>query len=209
MGGVFLTDRIVVNWGTVDQVKCEIKLFRRAYNDGYDYYHLLSGCDLLIKPIAEFISLVESHQGKEFFSVDYDARNRQNARDKINYYYLFLNKYRETSHCARLSRLLGRITILIQRLLGVNRCRYDDFEYFKGHNWMSLTNAAVSYILSKEEWINNRSRFTSCPYEIYKQTLLMNSNFATSRFCTSCHQSIVKFKTDRLGTRRTIYMAYV
>ena len=181
-GGIYIKDRISVYWGTDSQIKCELKMFKTAFSGGYDYYHLVSGADLLVKPVSEFLSFIEKHSGQEFFSVDSDLDNMYNAYIKMNYHYFFLKKYKGKSLISRVSRKLSKLLVQIQRLIGFRRVKDGDIKLFKGHNWVSLTNHAVGYILSKEDWITKRFQRTFCPDEIYKQTILMNSHFADNRF---------------------------
>ena len=50
-GNVFLVANPVdVYWGDVSQIECEMLLFKTAAAHGpYNYYHLISGVDLLLK----------------------------------------------------------------------------------------------------------------------------------------------------------------
>lgn len=189
-GGYFLNDRIAVHWGTSAQIQCELKLFKSAYSNGYDYYHLVSGVDLLIRPISEFLQFIEANAGREFFSVDNDCQNKADAINKVNYYYFFLKSYRGTSCVSLISRFLCKAFIKLQKFIGLQRRINDNFEIYKGHNWMSLTKEAIGYILNQEDWILQRFKFTFCSDEIYKQTLLMNSSFSYMRYVPrDIHQS--------------------
>ena len=62
-----LKKRIDIRWGHVSLIKAEMLLFEAALTNGpYAYYHLLSGADLLIKPLDLFFNFFEKNDGKEF-----------------------------------------------------------------------------------------------------------------------------------------------
>ena len=55
-----------VYWGGFSQVQVEMFLFKQAYTNGYDYYHIISGADLPLKNNEEIDSFFEKNKGKEF-----------------------------------------------------------------------------------------------------------------------------------------------
>ena len=49
-----LEKRLDVRWGSVSQIECELLLFETANEHGpYDYYHVISGATLPLKPFSE------------------------------------------------------------------------------------------------------------------------------------------------------------
>lgn len=66
---------------------------------------------------------------------------------------------------------------MMQKMLHISRCSNDKWTLFKCDNWMSITDAAVHCILENESYIRKRFKYTNCPDEIYKQTILMNNGF--------------------------------
>ena len=62
-----LKKRIDIRWGHVSLIKAEMQLFEIASANGsYEYYHLLSGNDLLIKPLNYVFDFFDQNRGKEF-----------------------------------------------------------------------------------------------------------------------------------------------
>ena len=59
----------------------------------------------------------------------------------------------------------------------MNRIKNQNINFQKGANWFSITDNFVKYVLSKEEWIQNIFKYTSCCDEIFLQTLIINSKF--------------------------------
>lgn len=181
-GGRYIENNMKVYWGDISMVQCELMLFKKAYQGNYDYYHLLSGSDLPIKPISEFLTFIESNRGKEFYSITDDLKIDKRSIENTDVYYFFRKYGRGSSIFSRLLRFIERKIIRIQALLRISRCSEDDFKMYKGHQWCSLSNEAVKLIIENEDWINRRFRFTSCPDEIYKQTILMRKGHDNDRF---------------------------
>ncbi len=167
----FLKDRVSVYWGDYSQVQCELLLFQTASKHfSYDYYHLISGVDLPIQSQEYIQSFFEQHKGKEFIGFSLGKSDVYDCSIKTRYYYFF-TRWR----AFRLMNLLDRLSVLIQKVLRVNRKR--DISCFKGAGWVSVTDAFVRYLLSQEPFIKRYFRWCLCADEIYKQTVCMNSSF--------------------------------
>lgn len=152
-------------------------MFKEAAQGHYDYYHLLSGVDLPIKPADYITAFFEKNRGKEFFRVSDDDKNRRLAYNNTNYYYLLQRTSKTVSGRMMRKMRISRLIIKIQKKIHVSRCACDPWPLHKGDNWMSITDAAVRCILEHEEYIRGRFKFTCCPDEIYKQTVLVNCGF--------------------------------
>lgn len=63
---IIFTERVSVKWGGYSQIKSELILLKNAIKGNYDYYHLLSGVDLPIKPAKDILDFFKEHQGTEF-----------------------------------------------------------------------------------------------------------------------------------------------
>lgn len=172
-----LQDRIDVRWGDFSQIMVEMSLFRKAFEMGFDYYHLVSGVDLPIKRVPEILSFFEQNKGKEFITLSLSQFNRKDAYNKMKYYYFFQRYEKDKGIGAKIVRKIDAIFLSVQKILNIDRCKNDSFIIWKSENWISLTHDAVSYILAKETLIMNRFRNCRCADEIYKSTLLLNSKF--------------------------------
>lgn len=65
MGGVQLVStRIDVRWGDSSMLEAEFILFKEASKTYHDFYHLLSGVDLAIKPLSVIHDFLISIQMK-------------------------------------------------------------------------------------------------------------------------------------------------
>lgn len=180
--GILLAKRVNVVWGDYSQIACELALYQKAVRGGFDYYHMLSGVDLPIKSATYISEFFEQQKGQEFFEVACDQYNVEDIYRKTNLYHLFQRYNR-----SKIGNVIQRFKIKkfsehIQKSIGVSRCKRDEQRLYKGGNWMSLTDSAVRYLLSKESFVRRRFRFTCCPDEIFAQTILMNSPFKDKRY---------------------------
>ena len=171
----FIKKRIDVHWGHISQVSTELLLFETAQKSGsYRYYHLLSGVDLPIKSQDYIHSFFEKNQGKEF--VGYWQDRDEEAEWCIKRYHFFMkyskgyNKYLQIV-TAKLRRFITKYWF---DLFGA---RDFPMQCKKGFNWVSITGDFCSYLLSRKKWIKKHFRYTFCPDEAYKHTILWNSPF--------------------------------
>ena len=63
---VYFFQKYEVFWGGFSQVQVELFLLEKAYQQKYDYYHLVSGADLPLKSNRKIDTFFEKNQGKEF-----------------------------------------------------------------------------------------------------------------------------------------------
>lgn len=167
------TKRIDVRWGDCTQIWSELALYNEAHRHGpYDYYHLISGIDLPIKRQSYIHEFFESHKGKIFLGLMPNAWRSQN---KIGYYHLFTKNLRSRNLSAKCEQTSHWIITQIQKVLRIKRSIKEFPILVKGANWCSLPQDAVEYILSKEDFIRERFKYTYAADEIYKASILFNS----------------------------------
>ena len=53
---LFVYSKFNVYWGDISQTKCQFYLLKQATQKHHDYYHLLSGHDVLIKKIPKLMT---------------------------------------------------------------------------------------------------------------------------------------------------------
>jgi len=168
---IFHTQRLDVAWGGFSQIVAELSLLKLATSKGqYDYYHLLSGQDLLIASINDIFAFFKEHEGTEFVNFESECFKH---RDRVNYYsiqdYIGRNKYLKPL------KLLNKYSISIQEKLNINR--NADITFQKGDNWFSITDNLARYVIDKEEWIFSTFKNTELSDEIFLQTIVHNSPF--------------------------------
>jgi len=162
---------IDVRWGDVSQIQVEFFLFKAAYSKGkYTYYHLISGCDLPIKTQDEIHAFFNRHYPAEF--IGFTTGTIEDRVDKIH---VFSKHYRmRNKGLGKILGLLRGFAVFLQGILDYHHYKLDD-KLMKGPNWVSITEQAVSLILSQEEVVMKQYRYSFCADEIYKQTILGNS----------------------------------
>jgi hypothetical protein len=171
-----------VYWGSYELVQTELLLFAEASKTKHDYYHLLSGADLPIKPKKYIYDFFEEHKGFEFIHFDTDERlkNDHEIRRRTRLYHFFQNYRRRYNNMAlnEFFTFIERILLCIQLVIGVDRMRkHPELSIRYGSQWVSITDDLVKYILSKKTLIEEVFKKTNCADELFIQTLVYNSDY--------------------------------
>lgn len=193
-----LQHRHAVYWGNYSQVETEYALFREAAKHGpYMMYHLLSGVDMPIKPQTEIYKFFCDNQDKNFVGIRRSQIDLQDLQNRWSYHYLFMScNYRTRRYPAPLRLLLTAIrhsVVGIEKLLHIRR--NTDIELVKCHQWVSLNQAGIEFILSKENEVCRRFKQTLCCDEVFVSTVLWNSPLRSTLYNTD---------DDMLGMMRCI-----
>ena len=170
----FLRNRINVRWGTSSQIRTELILLEAAAEHGsYDYYHIISGTTLPLRPFPEVDEYFLLKEGKSVLTGLCKDETYQETL-KIHRYNLFVKDFTSpVKWKSKTSQLLWRAAIAIQRLSGIRINRKG--EYYKASNWLSLTEIAVWYILSQRRTIEKKYRWSFCGDEFFIPSELMAS----------------------------------
>lgn len=162
--------RVKVQWGGYSIVQATLNVLHAAIRSGkkYSYFNFLSGQDYPIKRAAEFYTFLQQNTGVEFAgSIAYNTRKEDAVR--ITSYYLH-----EYNFPGKL--LAERI---MNRFLPARQFPFN-YAIRKGNQWITITNAAVNYILdflkANPEYAKY-FRLTHAPDEFFFQTILYNSHF--------------------------------
>ena len=170
---MMLKERIDVQWGSVSQIKCELALLDAATTDRqHDYYHIISGTTLPLKPWCQIERYFDGYIGKCILSGLCKSSNEQEIL-KVRRYNFFLRNYTSVGLKGKISQLLWKFSIAIQRLLGIKINKHKSF--FKASNWLSLSQEAVKYILSRKNDILKTYRYSFCGDEYFIPSELMSS----------------------------------
>lgn len=176
---IIFTERIDVKWGHSSQIDCELLLLKSAIKSSYSYYHLISGVDMPIKSKGEIYNFFEKNIGKEFIHFK-DKKYNIDLNKRFEVYHFF--PYCSRSKFKYIIGIIEIISITLQQILKINRIKDRSIEFQKGANWFSITSDFAKYVLSKEKWIMNTFKYSSCCDEIFLQTLLINSRFKESLY---------------------------
>lgn len=166
-----------IRWGDISQVDAEMLLLRTAAANGpYAYYHILSGTDLLLKSPEALREAFAAHPEQEYVNYWSSPSHLRDLRRKTSRYYLFTQHIKDKgspTHAAL--SLVRNVVLATQKITRFRRSTPKGIEFRKGGNWASITEAFAQYLLQHEPRFRSRLKYTLCPDEIYKQTLLWSS----------------------------------
>ena len=185
-----------VHWGDLSQVEVELRLFAAARAvEPFDYYHLLSGEDFLLRPIEEVLAFFDANAGKEFVGFWNSAEHQRDVYRKTQFRYLFTAYLRRQPHhrLHALTTPLRKVWLILQKVFRYRR--FPNRKFHKGFNWCSITTPFCEHLLSERQHLLRTYRQTLCADEIYKQTLLAESPF---------FEQVYEVDDPEAGTRRLI-----
>lgn len=172
---IHLVTPVKIYWGDYSQIRAYVSLLNAATQHGkYDYYHLISGVDMPLKPQNEIHRFFDLNRGTEF--VDFDSFNdNTRAIDRVKYYYFF----QKQSGRRRISfmKTIQRAILLIEKLIRTDRIKEIEPYLGKGANWFSITDDFARYIVNNNDFIEKHFKRTFCADEVVFQTLLKMSPF--------------------------------
>lgn len=172
---VFYLDPINIYWGGYSIVDAELKLFEKASEIGYSYYHLMSGKDLPIQNQDYIHHFFDNHKGYEF--IEYEKSNLESIKDRIKPH--FLRKFyndgirNNNSNIPKIIRLL--ISIYRHTETSVLKVLFNnkDFDKIKmASQWMSIDQKLVNLILENKSFIEGLFKKGKTVDEIFIPTLL-------------------------------------
>lgn len=179
---VYFVPKINIYWGSFSQIQAEYILLENAVKKSYDYYHLISGCDIPLYTKNEFFDFFEQNKGKEF--VEYSPKEiaeKNKVQDRVKYYYAFMESVREKSAIKRKPKtFLREFFLKLQKLLKIDRTKGKEFQY--GSNWLDITDDFAKYVLKNKPWVIKHFKKTCCADELFLQTLLFNSPFYSNNY---------------------------
>lgn len=172
---------VEVNWGGYSQIACEMSIFQymtEQVSRRYEYYHLISGVDLPLKPQCEIHAFFDAHKGREFVTMgNYNPDEREYLL-RTKYYFPFQEKIgaiRAKGKNPWFYNRLAAVCLFVQKLIGVDRNKGE--KLYMGANWINITYDCMKYLVSRKAEIEKRYRLTLCADEMFVQNVLLNSPF--------------------------------
>lgn len=167
--GLYLVDRIGVNWGGYSQIRCELKLLAASAKGHYQYYHLISGQDMPIKTQDEIHAFFEEQSGKNYIGYDHEANKVKDFYGRSQYYFFFQEVCgRGDDSSKAFFILLEKIFYKLQHAFQIQR--KSQIPLYKGANWFSITDEMAQYIVSMEQQIYRQFCFTINCDEVFLQS---------------------------------------
>jgi len=164
---------IKIRWGGSDLFKSQMLLCIEALKDNNDYFHFLTGQDILCRPLNEFFDYVENNDA---CIISFSLLSNEEYDYRYSYFNLYdILNVRSGAYLKKLNSLL----VKIQDVLHLKRKRIIFQNIYWGSAWWSLKRNACQYLVDK--WNNNhtlckRIEYTFAPDEMLVQTLLLNAN---------------------------------
>ena len=154
------------------QVECTLRLLRKAYDVGMDYFHLLSGQDYPCRPNSEFDEFFERNAPRSYMYYDSDEEREMWMDNKyasrIKPWYLIDLPRRDI----KLVNMFARGFNFFSRRIW---WRGDITNLYAGWSWFSWHRNVVAYVLGEAETNKNffrRFHHTCCCDELVFHTLL-------------------------------------
>jgi hypothetical protein len=165
----FLSSRPVAwgGWSVIAPELRAIEFFLKASRD-WSYYINLSGQDYPIKPREVIRDTLKAAWPRNFVEVETFAEKRAYQPDDPHL------KRRLTFDLFGIRRLVTPIPLPAPKLIDMD---------FKGSHWHMLSREFCDWMVDApiRRHVERYLRFTSCPSEVFIQTMIMNSPFAEDR----------------------------
>lgn len=162
---VYFISRFNIHWGGQNQIKAELALFKAAFDKKYDYYHLISGQDMIVRNCDSFLMFFKENP-QDFLKIEQKASGK--ILNRVKYFHPVSQTNLSKS---RVGWGIGLLLEKVQKLFNINRCK--TLPVYFGENWCSLTASFVSFLLSKDKdgFISKYFYWSGNADELYKQTI--------------------------------------
>ena len=148
---IYFMKRMNITWGGDSQIKCFLHFLQISSKTHYAYYHWISGVDFPLKSQDYIHDFFKKNNGKIYLDADLRREHVIESFEQRNkYYYFFQYKIGKD---VNIYATLQVISVKLQEIIGINRISKAKFNFEKGSNWCSITDEAVSVILSSENFI--------------------------------------------------------
>jgi hypothetical protein len=164
-----LIDRMEVNWGSFSEIACELALLRAAVREPHNYYHLISGMDLPLRPQHEIHEFFAAHEGTEFVHLS-PVEEVPATLFRVSTWHPLQERL---GRGGRVVRTIAKALTRAQVMLRVNRLRRQkDIQIGFGSQWFSITHTLACDLLAQEGWIRNVFSSSQCGSELFVQTVV-------------------------------------
>lgn len=143
----------------------------------HDFYHLLSGVDLPLKPIKEINEFYACNKEKIFLSYTTKECCIKHYKMRLKYKHYFRER------CGRdknIYTIFNKIGVLIQKPF-VRRGPINVDDFYFGSAWFDLPQDVLDKVIKKEPEIQKLYRYGSCCDEAFLQSMIWNDKMLRSR----------------------------
>ena len=178
---VRLSERIDVRWGTFSQVEATLKMFEML-NARYQYVHLISGNDFIIKNPKAFLDFFDRNDTEYIQCNKLEKESCSwtgGGEDRYSVYYPQWMIKRPTEVNLHIVRVAYREFVMRTKLF--KRKKFPVSEFYGGSSWFSLTGKMITwmmdYIKKNPEYIKF-FKHGICSDEVFFSTLAKISPFS-------------------------------
>lgn len=167
-----------IQWGSEKHLRAIVFLMEEAWKNGnYSYYHLITGSDYPIKPLAEFKSFFgENNKNNymEWYELPRATWVMEGGLERVKYYWIGNSQF---DIRGKVGKYVYKI-VKLQRKLGVERKFVRLFpKLYGGGGYWSLTSDAVGHVVKtiNDNKLLKYIKHTHCAEEVFLHTLLLNA----------------------------------
>lgn len=175
---MFMHDVKVLWGGSTLQQSIMCMLGRALENKENSYFHLITGQDILIKPLDVLFKFFENNINSyiSYFTLPDSKRFAGGGLERYDYYQFY-----DLLDCRKkrgINAKLNKLSILTQKIFHFKRSKLPFKQIYGGSGWWSLQRDAAEYVY--KEWFSKklyrRLAHTFAPDEMIVMTLLLNSD---------------------------------
>lgn len=170
-----IKNSLSVEWGSYALTEAMIRLIEAAQSfSAFEYFHVISGSDLPVRPINEFESYLEEIYPKDILAAC--ALDRNNFQQKKRLYSRYVINNRNFYN-----NLVQKIYFFIGTYIS-HRQILPNVDFYFGNSWITVTHDTATWLVKKwrDPIINDFFKETFCPDEIFFPTYINAFNNGAS-----------------------------
>lgn len=168
---------VPVKWGGSSLLKSMLALLNLAADDDENvFFHMLTGQDILIKPLETLYDFFDEHSSENFLEYGENLKDRNDKGyllgiNRSQYYHLFdkLNYRSNIIH-----RQIEKYFVKAQQFLHIKR-KWPFPNYYQGSGWFSLNRKGACTIVDYFKENIKLAENTFAPDEVFFQSILLNA----------------------------------
>ncbi|MDD3206703.1 MAG: beta-1,6-N-acetylglucosaminyltransferase [Lachnospiraceae bacterium] len=176
---VTIISKYKVNWGSYRHISAILQLMKLAVANGpYDYYHIMSGNTLIVKPVGEFDAFFQADRDKNYMEI-IDFRGTESEKDIEEwfayYHYPFLYNKKGKHHV-----FWDNVEYYFIKLQKKAEFRRKVSFSYKGYVYCHLNEVFVKYVLAyvkKNPKYLSQIKYCHVGEEFFFQNIIMNSEY--------------------------------
>ncbi len=182
----YISQKYEVHWAGVNHLLAILHLLEESLKSPDNhFFHTLSGQDFPIKTSEQIIEFFKSHPNKQFIeNFAMPAGHWTHGGMHRIWHFYFFDYF---NHKNKWGNFANRAVNKFQRISTLKRKWPAELPpLYGGGTWWSLTRPCVELVMKythEQPEFLKRLRFTLCPEELYFQTIIMNSKFASEAVC--------------------------